>query len=349
MSILNKLRNVRKEYFIREHPLATKDISFRYSYVIGCGIMAAVDGEIGEVERTRINELVLSMRLTEDYIEKVIGIIATIEETMMKEIVQSLLEKWEQYVFIIDLYKIAQSDGDLNEAEQEVIAIFSELLQLSEEEQDFFQNFAIAMNLGDERIAEQALQSAYKDGFELPIEAFRYFMPGLKEVRNENNEQKTYTQEEVDAIYKARVESIVGKLRAMNIQINREIADYMIAEVVKNAEAVTVTQIPVEKKKDELTPEKKAELIAAVETKMAEIKASYKIEATKSLKNFYIAHDRYRALEEYVTELKGKSIERLVKEKYNGYTRADSRAVSKITESSTALLDSIITSVLRNN
>lgn len=183
MSVLDKLKQKKKERLTQKHLLSNEDISTKYPYCIGVAMQALVDENLGEKEEEALADLVYSMGLSEDYKEKVKEAVQSGDEDLIDGIIDVIDTNDKKYMFILDLYKISYTDKTISEGEKEAINIFADMLHLEGFEKEFLGEFAKASVNFDNKMACKAYEELMKSGIEASFNILKYFMDKFEYVQ----------------------------------------------------------------------------------------------------------------------------------------------------------------------
>lgn len=145
MSILDNLRQVKRELLDEKHPLANETIQFRKIYAIGYAMLVCVNGYPSEMAKDALKKQITLVDLPADFKKLAIAAALEADPQTVHNLLQLLTETRHQYIFMLDLYQYAQQDRKITEKEQELLVLFEELLQLSYEEVQFIRGFRLAM------------------------------------------------------------------------------------------------------------------------------------------------------------------------------------------------------------
>lgn len=180
MSLLAAMKQKKKERLTVKHPLYQRDISMRYAYVMGVALVAATGGGISETGRAELEKLVYAIGLPEDALEKVIATAEVAAAESIDTVVDTVLEKEEQYCLLLEMHLAAlRSGAEQQREQQELIGGFRELMLLSAEEDEFLRNFAQAALEKNTSMATNVLIVGYKNNLEPSFEVLKYFLSTL--------------------------------------------------------------------------------------------------------------------------------------------------------------------------
>ena len=180
MSILDNLRQVKRELLDEKHPLANETIQFRKTYAIGYAMLVCVNGYPSEMAKDALKKQIALLDLPVEFKKLAIAAALEADPQVVHNLLQSLTESRHQYIFMLDLYQYAQQDRKITEKEQELLVLFEELLQLSYEEVQFIRGFRLAMLKKDTEVATKVVQAAFEQDVAIPLTELPYFLPGFE-------------------------------------------------------------------------------------------------------------------------------------------------------------------------
>lgn len=183
MSLLNKLKQKKKERLTQKHPLFDEEISIKYPYCIGVAMQAYIEDELGEKEDGVLEDLVYCMGLSEDYLEKIKEAARSEDEDLIDGVIEILGTREKKYMFILDLYKVSYADGTVSAEEKEAINIFSDMLHLEGFEKEFLENFAEAIVKNSNELACSAYEVILLAEVEISFNLLKYFMAKFEYVQ----------------------------------------------------------------------------------------------------------------------------------------------------------------------
>lgn len=179
MTIIDSLKLVKNEFFNEKHPFAKQDVQFRQTCAIGYAMLICVDGYPSEMAKDILKKQVALLNLPLEFKKQAIAVALDAEVGMILKVLQTLSESKHKYVFMLDLYKLAQQDQKITEAEQEFLVLFEELLRLSYAEVHFIRGFRLAMLRKDKELAGEVVQTAFEQEIAVPLETLSFFLPNF--------------------------------------------------------------------------------------------------------------------------------------------------------------------------
>lgn len=180
MSILDSLKRVKKQLLIHHHPLAAQSIEFRETYAIGYALVICVNGHPTELVKDVFKKQVQQLDLPESFAKEAVQIALRGEDETIHRVLRALSEPIYKYIFMLDLYCLAQQDHKMTDKEQELIVLFEELLQLSYVEIQFIRGFRLAVLKNDIEVAVKVVQTAIDQQIQVPHEALAHFLKGFE-------------------------------------------------------------------------------------------------------------------------------------------------------------------------
>ena len=180
MSILDSLKRVKKQLITNEHPLAEESIEFRKTYAVGYALLICVNGHPSELVKDAFRKRVVQLNLPEHFYKEALQTALHTTEKTIHHVLKVLNEPIFKYLFMLDLYCIAQQNHKMTEKEQEIIGLFEELLQLSYVEIQFIRGFRLAILKNDNELAVKVVQTAIDQQVNVPQKELSFFLPGFE-------------------------------------------------------------------------------------------------------------------------------------------------------------------------
>lgn len=180
MSILDNLRQVKRELLDEKHPLAGENIQFRKTYAIGYAMLVCVNGYPSEMAKDVLKKQIALLDLPTEFKKLAISVALEAEPQSIHKLLQVLQDEKHKYIFMLDLYDYAQKDRKITEKEQELLVLFEELLQLNYEEVQFIRGFRLAMLKKDTEVATKVVQAAFEQHVNIPLNELVFFLPSFE-------------------------------------------------------------------------------------------------------------------------------------------------------------------------
>ena len=180
MSILDSLKRVKKQLIANQHPLAEQSIEFRKTYAVGYAMLICVNGHPSEIAKDIFRKQVAQLDLPESSYKEALQKALNATEETIHGVLKILNEPIVKYIFMLDLYCLAQQDHKMTEKEQEIIVLFEELLQLSYVEIQFIRGFRLAILKNDNELAIKVVQTAIDQAVNVPQKELSFFLPGFE-------------------------------------------------------------------------------------------------------------------------------------------------------------------------
>ena len=180
MSILDSLKRVKKQLIANQHPLAEQSIEFRKTYAVGYAMLICVNGHPSEIAKDIFRKQVAQLDLPESSYKEALQTALNATEETIHGVLKILNEPIFKYIFMLDLYCLAQQDHKMTEKEQEIIVLFEELLQLSYVEIQFIRGFRLAILKNDNELAVKVVQTAIDQAVNVPQKELSFFLPGFE-------------------------------------------------------------------------------------------------------------------------------------------------------------------------
>lgn len=188
MSVLDIMKQKKRERLMPAHTLHGEDVSVRFPYMVGIMMVALADRELTAEKQHLIEDMALSIGMAEEQFSRILATASNIVPDTIDTIVDALDKKEQRFAFILDLYNAGWHDDKTGPEAQEMINVFADMLKLGSSEQKFLQDFAIAALTSDAKksgaIADAIIDAKiiYKD---LPGNLLRDFLIGLNYQDNE--------------------------------------------------------------------------------------------------------------------------------------------------------------------
>ncbi|MGN7477511.1 right-handed parallel beta-helix repeat-containing protein [Solibacillus silvestris] len=180
MSILDNLRQVKRELLDEKHPLESENIQFRKIYAIGYAMLVCVNGYPSEMAKDVLKKQISLLDLPAEFRKLAISAALEADSQTIQTLLQTLQNEKHKYIFMLDLYDYAQKDRKITEKEQELLILFEELLQFSYEEVHFIRGFRLAMLKKDTEVATKVVQQAFEQHVSIPLKELVYFLAGFE-------------------------------------------------------------------------------------------------------------------------------------------------------------------------
>ncbi|MEG0259688.1 MAG: right-handed parallel beta-helix repeat-containing protein [Lysinibacillus sp.] len=176
MSVLDSLKRVKKELLDQKHPFAQEEVQFRQTYAIGYALLICVNGYPSEMAKDKLKKQVSVLDLPVEFKKQAIQTALKAEDETIHKVLQMLSKPEHKYLFMLDLYGLAQQDHKITEREQELLVLFEELLQLSYAEVHFIRGFRLAMLRNDLEVGVKVVQAALEQEVAVPLNTLSYFL-----------------------------------------------------------------------------------------------------------------------------------------------------------------------------
>ncbi|MEI6207685.1 MAG: DUF1566 domain-containing protein [Desulfuromonadales bacterium] len=181
MSFLDDMEKKKKTLTRPKHPLCNEELRLREAYATGVALlMARADENLNSAEKEYLQELADALLLTDDPTERIIATVTDADADIVESIITSFQKQEHKYLFILELYRAAYVDGNLQPEEQKMMDLFSEWLGLKAIENDFLKQFADGMEQQSRESMQKALLEAYNFWIELPMHIFKFFCNSLE-------------------------------------------------------------------------------------------------------------------------------------------------------------------------
>jgi uncharacterized tellurite resistance protein B-like protein len=184
MSFLDDMEKKKKALTKQKHPLCDEELRLREAYATGVALlMARADELLSNTEKVHLQELADALQLTDDPAERIIATVTDADADIVESIIATLLKQEHKYLFIIDLYRAAYVDGNLQPEEQKMIDLFADILALKPVENDCLKQFAEGMALNDKEKMQDALLEAHHFCMLVHLGILTYFCKDLTPIQ----------------------------------------------------------------------------------------------------------------------------------------------------------------------
>lgn len=180
MSILDNLKRVKKQLLQSKHPVAEYDVEIRKQYAIGYAMLVSVNGRPNEIAKDAFKKQIVTLDLPESFATEAIQTVLTGTDETIHNILKVLEEPTLRYIFMLDLYCLAQHDHKMTDKEQELIVLFEELFELNYSEVQFIRGFRLAVLKQDTDVAVKVVQAAIEQNVKMPHNALAFFLKGFE-------------------------------------------------------------------------------------------------------------------------------------------------------------------------
>lgn len=180
MSILDNLKRVKKQLLQSKHPVAQYDVEIRKQYAIGYAMLVSVNGRPNEIAKDAFKKQIVKFDLPESFAKEAIETVLSGNEETIHHVLKALNEPTLQYIFMLDLYCLAQQDHKMTDKEQELIVLFEELFELTYSEVQFIRGFRLAVLKQDTDVAVKVVQTAIEQNVKMPHDALAFFLKGFE-------------------------------------------------------------------------------------------------------------------------------------------------------------------------
>ena len=180
MSILDSLKSVKKQLLQSKHPIAEYEVEIRKQYAIGYAMLVCVNGRPNEIAKDAFKKHIVALDLPESFAKEAIQTVLTGTDETIHNVLNALQQPKLRYIFMLDLYCLAQHDHKMTDKEQELIVLFEELFQLNYSEVQFIRGFRLAVLKQDPDVAVKVVQTAIEQEVTMPHDALAYFLKGFE-------------------------------------------------------------------------------------------------------------------------------------------------------------------------
>ncbi len=158
MSILMLLNRVNSKYLKPPHPVVSKELSLKRSYLLGIAMQAHSDEELDASEQNLLLNLAKAFGVSQETALEILREAGNPSEKTVLRIRENLMHAKDKYYFILDLRIMAHQDQKLMRVESQVIDQFARLLAIESEDVAFLKELADAVVEKDMEARSQWLQ-----------------------------------------------------------------------------------------------------------------------------------------------------------------------------------------------
>ncbi|MER1987625.1 MAG: right-handed parallel beta-helix repeat-containing protein [Solibacillus sp.] len=180
MSILDNLKRVKKQLLQSKHPVAGYDVEIRQQYAIGYAMLVCVNGHPNEIAKDAFKKHIAKLDLPESFAKEAIQTALEGTEETVRAVLGTLRDPKLTYIFMLDLYCLAQQDHKMTDKEQELIVLFEELFELNYSEVQFIRGFRLAVLKQNTDVAVKVVQAAIEQEVIVPHDALAFFLEGFE-------------------------------------------------------------------------------------------------------------------------------------------------------------------------
>lgn len=180
MSILDNLKRVKKQLLQSKHPVAMQEVEVRKQYAIGYAMLVCVNGHPNEIAKDAFKKQVVKLDLPESFAKEAILLALEGAEETIHNVLKAMCHPTLRYIFMLDLYCVAQQDNKMTDKEQELIVLFEELFELNYSEVQFIRGFRLAVLKQNTDVAVKVVQAAIEQEVVVPHDALAFFLDGFE-------------------------------------------------------------------------------------------------------------------------------------------------------------------------
>ncbi|SMG50265.1 ankyrin repeat domain-containing protein, partial [Dethiosulfovibrio salsuginis] len=187
MSLLDVMKKRQEQMSKAPHPLKDDERGARFAYLVGMAMVATVDGSIDPEEENILLNRAIAMNLPEDDGIRAIEAAKTADSETISSVLESLSERRQRVIFMIDLRIMAHADGSLKSEECELWNLFGDMMEINQDDRKALSTFADASLEPDEERASEAIAGIIKHDLDIPISAIKFFLPSTKNISVDND------------------------------------------------------------------------------------------------------------------------------------------------------------------
>ncbi|MDG5789327.1 DUF5050 domain-containing protein [Evansella sp. AB-P1] len=194
MSVLNKFEAVKKNLFVKEHPLVDADLSFRIMYISGLSILVyGVEEKEDNVREELMKTISEELHIPTEQLVNVKKVGQDPSTALIEEIVANLQEDRMKYAFLLDCHRIVMGMEDREGTEKEemkkIVAYFKQFLRFTPTEQHFLQLLLNGLEENGTEALNKAFTYAYEQAIYVERRDFYYF---FHDENWDNGDEKRY-------------------------------------------------------------------------------------------------------------------------------------------------------------
>ena len=179
MPVLDNLKQLNEKMKRVPHPLAGESAKTKTLYATGVGMMASSDDVIDGNEKAYLENLLLSMDISESLLPAVIARATEGAETTILALVQSLQTLSHKYAFALDLLAIMRVGASPGAESKEKLKHLVDLMGITTADVAFIATFSSACATKSEVLLSKALMQVQKDRVYIEPALLKYFYPEI--------------------------------------------------------------------------------------------------------------------------------------------------------------------------
>ena len=183
MPVLDNLKQLNEKMKRVPHPLAGESAKTKTLYATGVGMMASSDDVIDGNEKAYLENLLLSMDISESLLPAVIARATEGAETTILALVQSLQTLSHKYAFALDLLAIMRVGASPGAESKEKLKHLVDLMGITTADVAFIATFSSACATKSEVLLSKALMQVQKDRVYIEPALLKYFYPEITPVQ----------------------------------------------------------------------------------------------------------------------------------------------------------------------
>ena len=155
--ILDAFDNAHKKRSAVKHPLCASDIRLRTVFVHAAALVACVDGELSE--REELERLAHLLDLPSEMVDQAVSSAEAAESDLVESILDTITERSEQVILILDMHRIALADGIVRPEEKKVLDLTCKMLKIPKINMDLLRKLALLISTQDKKAIHELLNS----------------------------------------------------------------------------------------------------------------------------------------------------------------------------------------------
>ena len=176
-TILDAFDSAHKKRFAVKHPLCAGDIRLRTAFVHAAALVFCVDGENNV--REELKRLAHSLEIPGETIDQAVSAAESAESDLVESIIDTVTDKSEQMLLILDLYRLALADGVLGPDEKKIIDQTCKMLKISKYNMDLLRRLGQLISTQESKAIHEVLNSDARGKLEIDPDYIPYLLQDI--------------------------------------------------------------------------------------------------------------------------------------------------------------------------
>ncbi|MEZ7892125.1 MAG: hypothetical protein QMC67_10270 [Candidatus Wallbacteria bacterium] len=237
------------ELLTSEHPLANTDSSIKHAYLTGLAIIAATNAkdEFTKVEKQYLEKMAISLNLPDELYKNALNTGKNPDKSVIKTIVETIDQRYMQFLFLIDAWQLSKIDGTVSETENHIIESYIQFFKftidncqllenlMSAIEKNDIENFKLSINevIGIEKNTIKDVLKYYFSDEENMKEEWFVLHEQQKKIEKEINDIQKRVKIAIDMVKKKGIEGYIDDLKFEDVPYPKEEIKRLKAEYEK--------------------------------------------------------------------------------------------------------------------